>query len=146
MLALGRLLGAHAALTRELSVQLVAKHGLTLNEYEVLVLLARAPEQAMRRVDLAHEVRLTPSGVTRLLDRLGTAGLVGKRECETDARVSYAQLTEAGVEKLKRCAPDQDAAVERLLGERFDDDELGSLVELLGRLSAPGDDDCEPVT
>jgi MarR family 2-MHQ and catechol resistance regulon transcriptional repressor len=146
MLALGRLLGAHAALTRELSARLVVEHGLTLNEYEVLVLLARAPERAMRRVDLAHEVRLTPSGVTRLLDRLGAAGLVGKRECATDARVSYAQLTAAGVEKLERCAPDQAAAVERLLGERFDEDELGSLVELLGRLSAPADDDCEPVT
>ena len=75
MLAVGRLIGAHAALTRELSAQLVAEHGLTLNEYEVLVLLARAPERAMRRVDLAHEVRLSPSGVTRLLDRLEAAGL-----------------------------------------------------------------------
>jgi len=46
--------------------------------------------------------------------------------------------------KLKRCAPAQVAAAERLLGERFDDDELASLVELLGRLSAPADDDCQP--
>jgi MarR family transcriptional regulator, 2-MHQ and catechol-resistance regulon repressor len=142
VLAVGRLIGAHAALTKQLSAQLVAEHGLTLNEYEVLVLLARAPERAMRRVDLAHEVRLSPSGVTRLLDRLEAVGLVGKRQCNTDARVSYAELTAAGIAKLERCAPDQAAAAERLLGERFDDDELASLVELLGRLSAPGDDQC----
>ncbi len=144
MVAVGRLIGAHAALTRQLSAQLVAEHGLTLNEYEVLLLLARAPERAMRRVDLAHDVRLSPSGITRLLDRLEAAGLVGKRHCKTDARVTYAELTTAGMAKLERCAPDQAAAAERLLGERFDEAELASLVELLGRLSAPADDECQP--
>ncbi len=144
MVAVGRLIGAHAALTRQLSAQLVAEHGLTLNEYEVLLLLARAPERAMRRVDLAHDVRLSPSGITRLLDRLEAAGLVGKRQCEADARVTYAELTTAGMAKLERCAPDQAAAAERLLGERFDEAELASLVELLGRLSALADDECGP--
>jgi MarR family transcriptional regulator, 2-MHQ and catechol-resistance regulon repressor len=133
VIAVGRLIGAHAALTRQLSAELVAEHGLTLNEFEVLVLLGRAPEGAMRRVDLAHEVRLTASGGTRLLDRLEAAGLVGKRRCEADARVTYAHLTAAGMKKLERCAPDQAATAERLLGERFDDGELTSLVELLGR-------------
>jgi DNA-binding MarR family transcriptional regulator len=144
VVAVGRLIGAHAALTRELSAQLVADHGLTLSEYEVLMLLARAPDGVMRRVDLAHEVRLSPSGVTRMLDRLEAGGLVGKALCEKDARVTYAQLTEAGVAKLEECAPGHVAAAERLLGERFDEHELTSLVELLGRLSAPADDECGP--
>jgi DNA-binding MarR family transcriptional regulator len=130
-------------LTRELSAQLVANHGLTLSEYEVLMLLAGAPDRAMRRVDLAHEVRLSPSGVTRMLDRLEATGLVGKRACKSDARVTYAQLTEAGLAKLEQCAPDHIAAVERLLGERFDHHELASLAELLGRLSGPADE-CGP--
>jgi DNA-binding MarR family transcriptional regulator len=143
-LAVGRLIGAHARLTRELSAQLVAEHGLTLNEYEVLFLLAKSPERAMRRVDLAQEVRLSPSGVTRLLDRLDAAGLVGKRDCENDGRVTYAELTAAGMAKLERCAPDQLAAAERLLGERFDVEELDLLAELLGRLSAPADDGRQP--
>jgi MarR family transcriptional regulator, 2-MHQ and catechol-resistance regulon repressor len=142
VVAVGRLIGAHAALTRELSAQLVADHGLTLSEYEVLILLASAPDGVMRRVDLAHEVRLSPSGVTRMLDRLEAGGLVGKALCEKDARVTYAQLTEAGVAKLEECAPGHVAAAERLLGERFDEHELTSLVELLGRLSAPADDEC----
>jgi MarR family transcriptional regulator, 2-MHQ and catechol-resistance regulon repressor len=146
MVAVGRLVGAHAALTRQLSAQLVAEHGLTLNEYEVLLLLSRAPQRSMRRVDLAHEVRLSPSGITRLLDRLQAAGLVGKRHCETDARVSYAQLTAAGMAKLERCAPDQAAAAERLLGDRFNEAELASLAELLGRLSAPADDQRVPTS
>jgi MarR family 2-MHQ and catechol resistance regulon transcriptional repressor len=142
VVVVGRLIGAHAALTRELSAQLVANHGLTLSEYEVLMLLARAPDGVMRRVDLAHEVRLSPSGVTRMLDRLEAGGLVSKALCDKDARVTYAQLTEAGVAKLEECAPGHVAAAERLLGERFDEHELTSLVELLGRLSAPADDEC----
>ena len=144
MVAVGRLIGAHAALTRQLSAQLVAEHGLTLNEYEVLLLLARAPERAMRRVDLAHDVRLI--SVRRHTAARPPRGRRPGRQaaCETDARVTYAELTTAGMAKLERCAPDQVAAAERLLGERFDEAELASLVELLGRLSALADDECRP--
>ena len=65
-----RLLRAHASATRELSVQLQAEHGLTINDYEALHHLSRAEGSAMRRIDLAAELLLTPSGVTRLLDGL----------------------------------------------------------------------------
>jgi DNA-binding MarR family transcriptional regulator len=135
--SLGRLIGAHAALTRELSAQLVDQHGLTMSELEVLVLLSRAPERAMRRVDLSHEVRLSPSGITRMLNRMEATGLVGKRACKEDARVSYAVLTESGVEKLRAAWPDHCAAIERLLGERFDSRELATLAELLDRVAEP---------
>src|SRR5205814_1544117 len=72
--ALGHLLGAHATLTRELSARLVEEHGLTMSEYEVLFLLSREPEHSMRRIDLSREVRLSPSGITRMLDRLEATG------------------------------------------------------------------------
>jgi DNA-binding MarR family transcriptional regulator len=139
--ALGRLLGAHATLTRQLSAQLVDEHGLTMGEYEVLFLLAREPEHAMRRIDLSREVRLSPSGITRMLNRMEVTGLVGKRSCPEDARVTYAVLTEPGMEKLRECSPDHFAAVERLIGERLSAEEVESLGELLGRLSDL-DDDC----
>jgi len=136
-----RLCGAHGALTQQLSAELVEGHGLTISELEVLFLLSRAPERAMRRVDLSREVRLSPSGITRMLDRLETTGLVGKRACSEDARVSYAVLTEAGREKLRAAWPDHCAAIERLLGERFDGGELATLSELLERVAGPVD--CE---
>src|SRR3954453_6631414 len=103
--ALGHLLGAHATLTRQLSAQLVEQHGLTMSEYEVLFLLSREPGHAMRRIDLSREVRLSPSGITRMLDHLQTTGLVEKGACARDARVTYAVLTDAGMEKLRQCAP-----------------------------------------
>ena len=142
MEALARLIGAHSTLTRELSAQLVEQHGLTLSECEVLLLLSRAPERAMRRIDLAREVRLSPSGVTRMLDRLEATGLVGKGSCSADARVTYAVLTPAGAAKLQEAWPDHVAATERLLGERFDDEELAALTELLSRVADPLE--CEP--
>src|SRR3954453_18301714 len=138
--ALGHLLGAHATLTRQLSARLVEQHGLTMSEYEVLFLLSREPDQAMRRIDLSREVRLSPSGITRMLDRLEATGMVEKGSCASDARVTYAVLTEAGMKKLRECAPDQQAAVEALIGARLSDDEIKSLSELLGRLSDLNDD------
>jgi DNA-binding MarR family transcriptional regulator len=133
--AVGHLLGAHATLTRQLSSQLVEQHGLTMSEYEVLLLLSREPDHSMRRIDLSREVRLSPSGVTRMLDRLEVTGLVEKGSCAKDARVTYAVLTEAGMKKLRECSPDHFAAIERLIGERLSDEEVKSLGELLGRLS-----------
>src|SRR6266545_6334106 len=117
--ALGHLLGAHATLTRQLSVQLVEEHGLTMSEYEVLFLLSRQPEHSMRRIDLSREVRLSPSGVTRMLDRLEAIGLVEKGSCKSDARVTYAVLTDAGMAKLHESSADHFGAIERLLGERL---------------------------
>src|ERR671922_1089241 len=93
-------LRAHAAITRELSADLQREHGLTLNDYEVLLHLAHADDCRLRRVDLAERVILTASGITRLLDGLERAGYVEKAACESDARVSYAQLTETGRAKL----------------------------------------------
>jgi DNA-binding MarR family transcriptional regulator len=139
--ALGHLLGAHATLTRELSARLVEEHGLTMSEYEVLFLLSREPEHSMRRIDLSREVRLSPSGITRMLDRLEATGLVEKGRCTQDARVTYAVLTDAGTKKLHECAPAHYEAIERLIGERLSDGEVESLSNLLGRLSDL-DDDC----
>jgi MarR family 2-MHQ and catechol resistance regulon transcriptional repressor len=137
------LIGAHSAVTRELSTRLVESHGLTLNEYEVLFLLARAPENRMRRIDLAAEVRLSPSGVTRMLERLEKTDLVTKAKGEADARITYAVLTDAGMSKLRACERDHFVAVERMLGEHLADDELASLAELLGRLSDLRQEDFE---
>jgi DNA-binding MarR family transcriptional regulator len=139
---MGQLIGAHSALTRELSAQLVAQHRLTMSEVEVLLLLSRAPEHSMRRIDLSRDVRLSPSGVTRMLDRMEATGLVGKGTCEEDARVSYAVLTDEGMSRLQAAWPDHVAAIERLFGERFAPRELSQLQELLGRVSERAE--CSP--
>jgi DNA-binding MarR family transcriptional regulator len=129
-----RFLRAHAAVTRELSARLEAEHGLTMNDYDVLVQLYWAPERAMRRVDIAREVLLTASGITRLLDGLERSGWVEKKACSTDARVSYAALTEAGAAKFEAARESHLADVQQLFWSNFTDDERDTLAELLARL------------
>jgi DNA-binding MarR family transcriptional regulator len=130
---LGTLLIAHSTLTRELSAQLVEEHGLTMSEFEVLMLLSKAEDQRLKRTDLSQQVRLSPSGITRMLSRLEDTGLVEKGSCTTDARITYAVLTDAGLTKLKECAPDHWGAVEQHLGSKLSAKELDTLKELLGR-------------
>src|SRR5919198_3570347 len=100
--AFAALVRAHAAAIRQRDAQLTRDHGLTINDYEVLLRLARAPDRRMRRVDLANEVLLTASGITRLLDGLEKAGFVERGSCSTDRRVVYAVLTPAGSRKSTR--------------------------------------------
>jgi DNA-binding MarR family transcriptional regulator len=129
-----RFLRAHAAVTRQLSARLEAAHGLTLSDYDVLVQLYYAPERALRRVDIARAVLLTASGITRLLDGLERAGWVEKRACESDARVSYAVLTTAGVQKFEAAQASHRGDIEELFASRFTPEEREQLAELLGRL------------
>ena len=139
------LVRSHAAVTRRLSAQLTNDHGLSINDYEVLLRLSRAPEQRMRRVDLAGEVLLTPSGITRLLDGLERAGFVERGTCDSDRRVVYAVLTDVGLAKLREASTTHVAQVEDLFGGQFDQHELSTIADLVARLGeAAADDDCRP--
>lgn len=129
-----RFLRAHAAIARELSLRLEAQHGLTLSDYDVLVQLYYAPEQRMRRVDIARTVLLTASGVTRLLEGLERAGLVEKQSCPDDARVTYAALTDAGRARFEAAQATHLADVEELFAAKYTPEERETLAELLGRL------------
>ncbi|MBD0338916.1 MAG: MarR family transcriptional regulator [Thermoleophilia bacterium] len=138
------LLRGHTALTRGLSARLLADHGLTLNDYEVLLHLSRAPDHRLRRVDLVERLLLTPSGITRLLDGLESAALVAKATCESDARVTYAVLTDEGYETLRRASRTHMADIDAAFAG-FRADELEMLADLLGRLTDNGaDEPCEP--
>lgn len=140
------LLRAHASTTRRFNAELVAGHGLTLNDYEVLLHLSRADGRRLRRVDLAQRVLLTPSGITRLLEGLERAGYVERASCESDARVTYAQLTEAGEQKLHEAAESHVAGIHEFFRGRFSKDELEALGALLERLpqDASEEPDCTP--
>jgi DNA-binding MarR family transcriptional regulator len=131
---------AHAALTRSLNSDLVNAHGLTINDYEVLLHLAQADDRRLRRVDLAQRLVLTASGITRLLDGLERAGYVRKAHCNSDARVTYAVITDAGFEKLREASATHLAGVHELFESQFSEAELETLGALLGRLPAAGEE------
>jgi DNA-binding MarR family transcriptional regulator len=139
--AWARLLRAYVSTTRRLSAELQAEHGLTINDYEALLVLSRAEEGRLKRVDLARSLMLTPSGITRLLQGLEDAGLVERVSCATDLRVAYAQLTDAGRDKLMAASDGHVAAICALFEQHFTDDEIDSMAEILGKLPGVGDDD-----
>jgi DNA-binding MarR family transcriptional regulator len=141
-----RLLRAHAMTTRAMNAELLAEHGLTINDFECLLHLSRAEEGRMRRVDLAENLLLTASGVTRLLDGLETQGLVKRASCDSDRRVVYAVITDEGLDRLRRASESHIASVTSLFQERFAEDELARFGELLSRLpgaeDTPASEDC----
>ena len=96
----------------------------------------------MRRVDLADEVKLSPSGITRLLDGLQQQGYVERVTCDSDARVAYARLTDEGHAKLEGVRGLPLEAIRGELAQHYSAEELETLGELLSRL--PGAAEVDP--
>jgi len=130
-------LRAHAATVRELERELLARTGLPLAWYDVLLQLAEAPERRLRMAELADRVLLSRSGLTRLIDRLQAEGLVRREPSPDDARGTYTVLTQAGFERLRAAAPVHLAGIRDHWLVHFSDDELRLLGGWLGRLG-PG--------
>lgn len=136
------LLRAHAHATRQLNAQLTADHGLTISDYEVLLRLSRAPDSRLRRVDLAGQVLLTASGITRLLDGLERSGYVERGSCDSDRRVVYAVLTDAGRAKLGAAAETHITQIDEYFSSRYDAAEQLQLTGLLTRIDAGDELEC----
>jgi DNA-binding MarR family transcriptional regulator len=99
-------LNAHAAVTGEVERRLADAGLPPLSWYDVLWALRRAPGRALRMRDLASAVvTISPSGLTRLVDRIEADGLLERRACKTDRRGFEAVLTPQGVAMLRRMWP-----------------------------------------
>jgi DNA-binding MarR family transcriptional regulator len=94
-------LTAHARISRKLDDELRAEHDLSLAEYDALLTIADTPDRRIRMRQLADRVLLSKSGVTRLVDRLVSDGLVTRCASPDDARGAEAVLTEAGLDRLR---------------------------------------------
>jgi DNA-binding MarR family transcriptional regulator len=136
-------LQSHASILRELDAQLVAEHGLTTRDYEVLLYLAQAEDRRLAMSALAERTMLTRSGITRLVDGLVASGLIERIACPEDARISYASLTDAGHEKLRHAGRTHIGSIRRVFLAHFSAEEIAQLAALLGRLRGAGADEGE---
>ena len=127
------------SLTGEVRTRLAAylgeQAGILPEEADLLVLLAEAPEQRLRMADVAGALRLSKSGVTRLVDRLAERGLVIRAPCPSDRRVVYAGLTDEGRGTAAAAAPALAAGLAHFLAGRLSPAELEGLTASLRRLS-----------
>jgi DNA-binding MarR family transcriptional regulator len=132
-------LRAHAALVRALDEELDNAHGLPLTSYDVLTHLEAAPGGRLRMAELADRVRLSRSGLTRLVDRLERGGLLARdTEC-SDGRGCFAVLTERGAEALAQARPTHLAGVRSRFLDLFGADELAQLAAFWSRVAPPPD-------
>ncbi len=127
--AFTRLLRASASTTRLLSAELLEEHGLTINDYEALLVLSHADGQRMKRVDISRQLLLTPSGITRLLE-----GLVERESCATDLRVTYARLSQNGASRLEAASCAHVASIKALFEQHLDENEITALADTLDKL------------
>jgi len=97
----GLFIESTAALRTQLDRHLERDADLPLQWFELLLRIARSPGRHLRMSDLAAQTSLTPSGLTRAVDRLERAGLVERSPCPSDRRGAYAALTPAGLERVR---------------------------------------------
>jgi DNA-binding MarR family transcriptional regulator len=129
-------LQAHAEIQLELERELQAEHHLSFSDYFALLALDRAPSGGLRMHDLAKPVRLTRSGLTRLVERLERDGLIERSPCPDDARGTEARITEAGRARVHEASRTHLAGVRRRFLARFSPTELATLAQQLGRLTS----------
>ena len=96
---------AQAHVSRRLDEDLRNEHGLSLQEYVALLILAESPERRLRMGRLADSLTLSKSGATRLIDRLVDDGFVARVSCSSDLRGAEAALTDEGLNRLRTAAP-----------------------------------------
>jgi len=131
--AVGLLFEVAQAVECRLAKQL-GEYGLSGVETGVVLRLARSPERRLRMSDLATQVELSASGLTRVVDRLETAGLVRREACSTDRRVTYAALTPEGLERVLALLPGHLQGIDCSFTGILDTDESAALMAALRKV------------
>ena len=129
------LTGAALTMRARLAELLDAEFGILPEEADLLLRLSEAPEQRLRMADVSRALRLSKSGVTRLVDRLAERGLVVRAACPSDRRVVYAGLTDEGRRTAAAAAPALAAGVAQQLAGRLTSADLDRLTASLRRLA-----------
>ncbi|MGI9824362.1 MarR family winged helix-turn-helix transcriptional regulator [Agromyces sp. Marseille-Q5079] len=107
---------------------------ISLNEYDVLFNICRAPGRRLRLKDLNRSVLISQPSVSRMLDRLSSRGLVTKVPDPVDGRGTIVSITDDGFTLYRQVAYQHIAAIERSVGAGLDDDELVTLTDLCRRM------------
>ena len=130
----GLLVESTTALRSHLDRQLEQQFELPLQWFELLLRLARSPGRHLRMSDLAAQTSLTPSGLTRAIDRLEEAGLAERVPCPSDRRGSYAALTPRGLERITAAVGPHLDQIDTYLTSALSVDEQAQLASLLRKV------------
>jgi len=141
----GAILAAQTALGRLIDAEAVEPTGQDPTTLDLLTRLDQAPVNRLRAVELSRQLLMSPSHISRTIDRAESAGLVERGEDPDDRRASQVLLTSAGREILKSFAPRLETVIDRVIHETLSKADTDTLVELLGRIERaalqPSDED-----
>jgi len=129
-------LASYKVVTYQLESELTQFRAPSLTEAAVLGQLHRAPEGQMRLLDLASRLLVSKSGMTRIIDRLQQAGYVERQDSEVDKRVTFAVITDKGLEASNYTTGVLDNALSRTFASALTGDEIDQLMELLSKLTS----------
>ena len=116
------------------------EHGISLTEFDVLITLYNAPNDRLRMTELSNRIVLTASGLTQLVTRLESKGLVGRSVDPGDRRSFFAVLTAAGHQRLRNSRPTHNEVIRARLTRRLTPEQLatlGSLWEIIAAAETP---------
>jgi DNA-binding MarR family transcriptional regulator len=123
-------------LPRLIDAALLRRENLTLTEYMVLMVLSESPDRACRMSELLPVVPITPSGLTRLMERLERQGMVTREKAGGDGRGQVATLTDVGLGRLRDAWPGHLQDVRRLVLEHLHGLDLPTLTRALEEIAA----------
>ena len=135
------LLQMTSQLNARMNRQPLQEYGVSLADYEVLVVLSEAPDGRCRVFEIADTLAWEQSRVSHQLARMQRRGLIARQDCASDARGAFAVITAAGRAVIERAAPAHVETVRRLVFDELTPDQLATLTELtagvLDRLHGP---------
>ncbi|CAM5494473.1 MarR family transcriptional regulator [Streptomyces tanashiensis] len=139
-------LHATTLLEDHLDRQLQRDAGMPHVYYGLLVQLSQAPRRRLRMTELARSAKITRSRLSHAIARLETNGWVRRENCPSDKRGQFAQLTDEGMEVLRRNAPGHVAAVRQAMFDRLSADQveqLGAIMRVMAEGLEPADADAD---
>lgn len=129
------LLRTNARLSDQLESDVRRISGLSVARYDVLMHLDMAGGR-LGLSDLAQVMVLSPSGLSKLLDRMQEAGLVERQPDPDDARATYAAITRHGRAVVRKTRQHHHAFLQHIFGDVLDDRDLADLTRIMTRLNA----------
>jgi DNA-binding MarR family transcriptional regulator len=129
--AWGAMLMTQATLNRDLNARLESAGHVSLELYDVLLALEESPDGRQRMSDLAQMVIFSPSGLTRVIDRLQKAGLVRRERCESDRRSTYAVITPRGRTERKSAWPTYERGLREVWAAFISDEQATQVFNIL---------------
>jgi len=129
------LIRTHTRLWEQVEAQMRRDSGLTMARYDVLVHLDMAGGR-LGLTDLAAAMLLSPSGLSKLLDRMAATGLVRRDPDPSDGRAAFAAITPQGQSLARKARHSHHEFLRQTFAQALDDQDLADLARIMGRLSA----------